>query len=235
MDWPVKFIQVFLLYRPSTFAHVASRISAQVSRCPVAASTMDWLVKSFQVLRSLMDPLVGATQPVSQDDRSTPLFICCCCSYIQHRYSYLLICILWLWFAENGFNAKFCKKKRWKGIRYNIFKKNWEKIFFFCKTVVCDNLQKINVNQAHLRRCKINIWCTNLICILFNDGTYQSIMNCRLRVGVICWYNNSYMCSYNNRMCECLSWCVSVSLCSMMQHIRLLWIAGWGRVCCVLC
>ena len=75
MDWPVKFIQVFLLYRPSTFAHVASRISAQVSRCPVAASTMDWLVRSFQVLRSLMDPLVGATQPVSQDDRSTPLFI----------------------------------------------------------------------------------------------------------------------------------------------------------------
>ena len=31
----------------------------------------------------LMDPLVGATHPVSQDDRSTHLFRCC--SYIQHR------------------------------------------------------------------------------------------------------------------------------------------------------
>ena len=41
----------------------------------------------------LMDPLVGATHPVSQDDRSTHLFRCC--SYIQHAACELPIRMLW--------------------------------------------------------------------------------------------------------------------------------------------
>ena len=120
---------------------------------PLPASTMDWLVRSFQVLRSLMDPLVGATQPVSQDDRSTPLFICCCCSYIQHRYSYLLICILW-------FSATFCKtnaeKKDKVKDNFNLLSK--QSFLLSIRRVIRNNLQNF-------------ILCVH--CTLRNDATYQ--------------------------------------------------------------